>query len=77
MRGLVAYDISARMKYAKVSVSDAVDQTIKSALDDKNGRGGVIALHKDGNIKFGFNTEGMHCSYVKADGKAVVQIYRD
>ena len=77
MRGVVAYDISARMKYAKVSVSDAVDQTIKSALDDKNGRGGVIALDKDGNIKFGFNTEGMYRGYVKSDGKPVIQIYRD
>lgn len=26
IRGMVAYDISARMKAAKVSVSDAVDQ---------------------------------------------------
>ena len=77
MRGVVAYDISARMKYAKVSVSDAVDQTIKSALDDKNGRGGVIALDKDGNIKFGFNTEGMYRGYVKSDGKPVIKIYRD
>ena len=77
MRGVVAYDISARMKYAKASLSDAVDQTIKTALDDKKGRGGVIALDKDGNIKFGFNTEGMYRGYVKADGKPVIQIYRD
>lgn len=77
MRGVVAYDISARMKYAKASLSDAVDQTIKSALDDKNGRGGVIALDKDGNVKFGFNTEGMYRGYIKADGKPVIQIYRE
>ncbi len=77
MRGVIAYDISARMKYGKASVSDAVDQTIKTALDDKVGRGGVIALDKDGNIKFGFNTEGMYRGYIKSDGKPVVQIYRD
>ena len=77
MRGVVAYDISARMKYGKASLSDAVDQTIKTALDEKNGRGGVIALDKDGNIKFGFNTEGMYRGYVKSDGKAVINVYRD
>lgn len=77
MRGVVAYDISARMKYAKVNLSDAVDQTIKSALDNKKGRGGVIALDKDGNVKFGFNTQGMYRGHIRADGKPVIQIYRD
>lgn len=77
MRGLVAYDIAARMKYGKANISDAVDQTIKTALDEKNGRGGVIALDKDGNIKFGFNTEGMYRGYVKSDGQTVISIYRD
>jgi L-asparaginase / beta-aspartyl-peptidase len=77
MRGVVAYDISARMKYAKVNVGQAVDDTIKSALDDKKGRGGVIALDKDGDVKFGFNTEGMYRGSIKADGKPIVLIYKD
>jgi len=77
MRGVIAYDIAARMKYLKLSVSEAVDQTIKSALDDKHGRGGVIALDAKGNFKFGFNTEGMYRGYIKSDGKPVTQVYRD
>jgi L-asparaginase / beta-aspartyl-peptidase len=77
MRGLVAHDIAARMKYLKLSVSEAVDQTIKSALDEKQGRGGVIALDAKGNFKFGFNTEGMYRGYIKSDGKPVTQVYRD
>jgi beta-aspartyl-peptidase (threonine type) len=77
MRGLVAHDIAARMKYRGASVSDAVDETIRSALDAKHGKGGVIALDGKGTVKFGFNTEGMYRGYVKADGKPVVQIYRD
>ena len=68
MRGLVAYDISARMKYAGQRVADAVDQTVREALTDKKGRGGVIALSKDGEVKFAFNTEGMHRGYIRADG---------
>jgi L-asparaginase / beta-aspartyl-peptidase len=39
MRGVVAYDIAARMKYAGASVSDAVNQTVKDALD---ARGDVV-----------------------------------
>jgi len=77
MRGVIAYDIAARMKYLNLSVSEAVDQTIKSALDAKDGRGGVIALDAKGNFKFGFNTEGMYRGYIKSDGKPVTLVYRD
>jgi len=74
---VIAYDIAARMKYLKVSVSDAVDQTIQSALDNKKGSGGVIALDAQGNIKFGFNTEGMYRGYIKSPGQPVVDIYKN
>jgi beta-aspartyl-peptidase (threonine type) len=77
MRGLVAHDISARMKYAGLSLDEAVDQTLASALDDCGGKGGVVAVGKDGAVKFGFNTEGMYRGLIRADGVAVVEIYRD
>jgi L-asparaginase / beta-aspartyl-peptidase len=78
MRGVVAYDIAARMKYRGLSVSDAVDQTIHEVLD-ACGEGGVIALDGKGNMKFRLaqKTEGMYGGYMKADGKPVVQIYRE
>ena len=60
-----------------LSVSDAVDQTIQTELTDKNGRGGLIALDAKGNIKFGFNTEGMYRGYIQNDGKPVAMVYRD
>ena len=77
MRGLVAYDISARMKYAGLNVADAVDQTLREAVADKQGRGGVIALGKDGQVKYAFNTEGMHRGYIKADGVPFVKSFAD
>jgi beta-aspartyl-peptidase (threonine type) len=58
-------------------VSDAVDATIQTSLDAKKGRGGVIALDRDGNIKFGFNTEGMYRGYVRGDEQPVVHVYSD
>jgi beta-aspartyl-peptidase (threonine type) len=77
MRGLVAYDIAARMKYLKLPLGDAVEQTGKAALDDKHGDGGIIALDAKGNFKFWFNTEGMYRGYVRSDGKPVTFVYKD
>lgn len=76
IRGLIAYDIAARMKYLGLSLSDAVDQAIVSGLDQRGGQGGVIALDARGNVKFGFNTEGMYRGYMKDDGVPVVLIYK-
>jgi beta-aspartyl-peptidase (threonine type) len=77
MRGLVAYDIAARMKYLKLPLAEAVDQTIKEQLIDKHGDGGLIALDAKGNFKFGFNTEGMYRGYIRSDGKPVTFVYKD
>jgi beta-aspartyl-peptidase (threonine type) len=77
IRGAVAYDINARMKYGKANLFEAVDATIKNALDAKQGDGGLIALDAKGNIKFGFNTDGMYRGYIKSDGKAVTHIFKD
>jgi beta-aspartyl-peptidase (threonine type) len=77
MRGLVAYDIAARMKYLKLPLAEAIDQTIKEQLIDKHGDGGLIALDAKGNFKFGFNTEGMYRGYIRSDGKPVTFVYKD
>jgi beta-aspartyl-peptidase (threonine type) len=77
MRGLVAYDIAARMKYLKLPLAKAVEQTGRTALDGKRGDGGIIALDAKGNFKFWFNTEGMYRGYVKSDGKPVTFVYKE
>jgi beta-aspartyl-peptidase (threonine type) len=77
MRGVVAYDIAARMKYAGSNLSEAVAQAIDSALTQRGGSGGVIALDAAGNIQFGFNTEGMYRGYIRSDGQPVALIFKD
>lgn len=77
MRGLIAYDIAARMKYLKSTMSDAVDQTIRSALEERGGQGGVIAVDASGEVKFAFNTEGMYRGFIKNDGVPTILIYRE
>ncbi|MBV5267057.1 MAG: isoaspartyl peptidase/L-asparaginase, partial [Burkholderiaceae bacterium] len=54
-----------------------VDQTIQTELTLKKGRGGLIALDAKGNIKFGFNTEGMYRGYVKNNEAPVTMVYKD
>ena len=71
------YDIAARMKYGRVTLTEAVDQTLRESLTDQQGRGGVIALGRNGEIKMGFNTEGMHRGYVRSDGVPVVRSFGD
>lgn len=72
----VARDISALMEYRAMPVQQAVDIVI-GKVGKLGGDGGVIAMDKFGNIGISFNSEGMYRAYVNADGKPVVEIYKD
>lgn len=59
MRHVVAYDITALMKYTGLSVEEAATTLIKQKLRIKGLRGGVIAVDRDGNHVMTYNSEGM------------------
>jgi beta-aspartyl-peptidase (threonine type) len=71
IRNVVAYDISALMKYKGLSLQEAASQVILENLKSQGGSGGVIALDHAGNISMTFNTEGMFRGWVKVSGKKV------
>jgi L-asparaginase / beta-aspartyl-peptidase len=73
----VARDISALMEYKGNSVKDAADFVIMGKLAILGGTGGVIAIDKEGNHAWPFNTSGMYRGYIDADGKVVVEIYKN
>lgn len=77
IRGAVAHDIAARMRYGGMSLKEAADSVVMEELPGigEGGSGGVIALDADGNIAMPFNTPGMYRGYVDTDGNLVVQIY--
>jgi len=77
IRGVVAYDIAARMKYAKESLADAAKQVIQTEIPDMGGDGGIIAIDKDGNIVMEFNTSGMFRASINKNGETQVSIYED
>jgi L-asparaginase / beta-aspartyl-peptidase len=76
MRGLIAYDIAARMKYLKLPLAEAINATLKEALEDKKGRGGIIAIDHDATVRYGFNTEGMYRGWLRKGGDPVIEIFR-
>jgi beta-aspartyl-peptidase (threonine type) len=76
MRGLVTYDISARMQYQKLALAQALEATLAETLEDRKGTGGVIALDKDGNVRWGFNTPGMWRGYLRPGAKPAIDVFR-
>jgi beta-aspartyl-peptidase (threonine type) len=73
----VAKTVSDLMEYKNFSVKKATDELIHKKVPALGGDGGLIAVDKNGNIAMPFNTEGMYRGYIRQDGKAVVQIYKD
>lgn len=76
IRSVVAHDISALMEYKSMTVKDAA-QAVIDKVAKLGGKGGVIALDKDGNIAMPFSSAGMYRAYIDDEGKPVVLIYRD
>jgi beta-aspartyl-peptidase (threonine type) len=76
IRSVVAHDISALMQYAGKSLPEAM-QTVIGKVGNLGGTGGVIGIDRNGSIAHFFNTEGMYRARIGADGKPVVEIYKD
>ena len=76
MRGVVAFDIAARMRYSGLSLKEAAESAVQTKLTDREGTGGLIAIDKDGNIALPFNTEGMYRGHLMLGGEPVVKIFK-
>jgi L-asparaginase / beta-aspartyl-peptidase len=75
IRNVVAYDISALMKYKGLTLEQAATSVVMEKLKGQGGSGGLIAVDKDGNIAMPFNTAMMFRAFVKADGSVGVEVY--
>ena len=76
IRAAVAHDISARVRYAKRSLAQAVREVVLEELPALGGEGGVIAIDPEGGIVMEFNVEGMFRASRTAGGEPVIGIYR-
>lgn len=75
IRAVVAHEISALMEHRGMPLRDAA-QTALDRAKQLGGTGGLIAIDKNGEIAFPFNTNGMYRGYVDPQGKFVVEIYK-
>ncbi|MGJ8743391.1 isoaspartyl peptidase/L-asparaginase family protein [Polaribacter sp.] len=76
IRSQVAYDISAQMEYQQKTLKEATTDVIQNKLTKLGGTGGVVALDKNGNMSFEFNTAGMYRAFMNDKGKLTVKIYK-
>ena len=77
IRSQVAYDISAQMEYQQKTLKEATKDVIQNKLTKLGGSGGVVALDKNGNMSFEFNTEGMYRASMDDQGTLIVKIYKE
>ena len=77
IRATVARDICALMEYAGLSLAEAARRVVQDTLTGLGGKGGIIAVDRDGGSVFEFNTEGMYRARVAHDSDAEIAIYRD
>ena len=65
------------VQYKGMRLQDAVDEMIGTQLTALKGDGGVIAMTPDGQISWGFNTEGMFRARFVEGGAVQMGIYKD
>lgn len=75
LRAVVAHDVSCLMEYKGLSLQEACDVVIKDKLVKIGGEGGLIAVDKDGNGLFCFNSNGMYRALRNSDGREEIAWY--
>lgn len=74
IRAAVAYDVAARMLYAKASLDKAAAAALKRVAD-LGADGGLIAVDRRGNVAMPFNSEGMYRAAIDRAGKKRLAIF--
>jgi len=75
IRAQVAHDISALMEYKGLSLKEAAKIVIHEKVGGLGGDGGIVAVDKNGNMVFEFNTAGMYRASMDDTEKLIVEIY--
>ena len=75
IRAAVAHEVCALIERG-MSLREASEKALARARE-LGGSGGLIAVDKNGEVALPFNTSGMYRGYVAADGKHVIDIYRE
>lgn len=68
IRGVVSYDIAARMRYLGATLADAVRDTVLAELTAKDASGGLVAVAPDGTVVVAHNSPTMFAAFEGQDG---------
>ncbi|HEY5896361.1 MAG TPA: isoaspartyl peptidase/L-asparaginase [Burkholderiales bacterium] len=74
IRGVIAYDIAARMRYLREPLAKAARAAL-ARLSGLQGDGGLIAVDRRGNIVMPFSSEGMYRGAIDRRGRRSLAIY--
>ncbi len=76
IRVVAAYDVCARMMYGGQSLEQATRAVVMEVLPAIDGRGGLIAVDRHGNLCLPFNTEGMYRAFARGADAPQAAIHR-
>jgi L-asparaginase / beta-aspartyl-peptidase len=76
IKRVAAYDVAARMMYAKQSLKEASDALVFDTLASHKIGAGMIVCDAYGQVYAPFNTLGMYRGWVMADGEMVVATHQ-
>lgn len=77
IRNTVARSICALVEYGRMPLAQAADSIVMRQLVKQNGDGGIIAMDRQGNWTWPFNTSGMYRGHVDAAGNVHVEIFKN
>ena len=77
VRGALAHEVYALVKYKGLPVAEACQAAINLHDDKLRGDKGMIAIDKDGNIALEFNCNLMRRAYRVGQGEPVVAMWED
>jgi beta-aspartyl-peptidase (threonine type) len=75
IRGCVAYDVHARMHYLKRDLARAAQESVFDSLQPLGGRGGLVAVGRNGELALPFNSPGMYRAWIREGEGAHVAIF--
>lgn len=73
---VAAFQVSALILYRKYGLQTAIDEVLQK-IKKMGATGGIIGIDKQGNVGWGFSTDGMPRGFKKSDGKMKIFIGKD
>lgn len=77
IRNVIAFHVHALMLYKNLDINSALKYVVDSVLTPQGGTGGLIAIDKNGNTGWYFNTKGMFRASVDFEGNKIIRLFSE